>query len=58
MTDEVLTSKEATQYLKISRKTLYDLIAKGKIKSNKVGRDYRFLKIDLDKFIRGEIDSK
>ena len=54
MEKEVLTSKETIEYLRISRKTLTKLLAEGKIKGNKIGRNYRFLKSDLDKMIRGE----
>jgi len=51
---EVLTSKQACEYLQITRLTLYKLIREKKIKCNKLGKDYRFLKSDLDKLVRGE----
>ncbi len=51
---EVLTTPEATEYLRTTRQTLIKLVKEGKVKGNKVGRNYRFLKADLDKFIRGE----
>jgi len=54
MTNEVLNTKEAVAYLRISKKTLYKLIAEGRIKATKAGRDYRFLKSELDNFLRGE----
>lgn len=53
MDKEVLTTKEATEYLRITRTTLYKLIENGKIKANKAGRNYRFLKSELDNFLRG-----
>lgn len=54
MTKEVLTSKEATEYLRITQKTLLKLVSEGKLKGNKAGRNYRFLKSELDNFLRGE----
>ncbi len=54
--EEVLTTKEVTEYLKISKKTIYKLIEEGRIKTTKAGRDYRFLKSELDKFLRGETE--
>ena len=50
----VLTTKQACEYLQITRLTLYKLIKEGKIKCNKLGKDYRFIKSDLDKLVRGE----
>ena len=52
--DEVLTTTEAMKYVKTSRQTLIKLIRERKLKANKVGRNYRLLKKDLDNFIRGE----
>lgn len=51
---DVLTTKEATEYLRIARTTLFKLIKQGRIRTTKAGRDYRFLKEELDKFLRGE----
>ena len=50
----VLTTKQACEYLQITRLTLYKLIKEKKIKCNKLGKDYRFIKSDLDKLVRGE----
>jgi len=54
--DEVLTTKEATAYIKLSRQTLIKLTLEGKIRAKKAGRQYRFLKSELDKFLLGEYD--
>ena len=51
---EVFTTKQACEYLQITRLTLYKLIKEKKIKCNKLGKDYRFMKSDLDKLVRGE----
>jgi len=52
--DEVLTTAEAIRYLKTSRQTIIKLLKDGKLRGNKVGRNYRFLKEDLDRLVRGE----
>lgn len=52
-TEEVLTSTEAAKYLKTTKPTLFRLVREGRIKANRLGRDYRFLKEELDKFLRG-----
>ena len=54
MMQEVLTTKEATEYLKITIKTLLKLVNEGKIRANKAGRNYRFLKSELDRFLLGK----
>jgi len=54
--NEVLTTKEATAYIKLSRQTLLKLTNEGKIRASKAGRQYRFLKSELDKFLRGETE--
>ena len=58
MTQEVMTSKEAMEYLRITQGTLLKLAREGKIKANKAGRNYRFLKSELDNFLRGETEPK
>ncbi|MGA1874215.1 MAG: helix-turn-helix domain-containing protein [bacterium] len=58
MNREALMTKEAIEYLRVSRITIYKLITEGKIKANKIGRDYRFLREDLNRFIRSEIEEK
>ncbi|MEM2932466.1 MAG: helix-turn-helix domain-containing protein [Nitrososphaerota archaeon] len=56
--DEVLTTSEAIKYLKTSRQTLIKLVREGRLPGNKIGRNYRFLKADLDRLIRGEKDNQ
>lgn len=50
----VLTMKEAVEYLKTTRQTLLKMIYTGKLKANKIGREYRFLQDELDKYLRCE----
>lgn len=52
--NSVMTTDEAVKYLKISRKTLLKLVQKGEIPAKKVGKNYRYLRDEIDKFLRGE----
>jgi excisionase family DNA binding protein len=56
MKQELLTTNEAIEILRITRPTLLKLIKDGKLKATKIGHNYRILKEDLDSFIRGESD--
>jgi len=49
--DDILTTKEACEYLKISRPTYMKCIADGKIKAKKVGRGWRVLRSELKKSV-------
>ncbi len=50
--DEVLTTKEAMEYLKTTKVTLLKMIKEGKIRANKVGRGYRILKSEIDTYLK------
>jgi excisionase family DNA binding protein len=50
----VLTTHEACQYLRISRPTYLKYIYEGKIRAKKVGKGWKVLKSELDRFLRGE----
>ena len=52
--DSILTTDEATKYLKISRPTLLKHVHHGKIRAVKVGRSWRFLQSELYLFVKGE----
>jgi len=52
--DDVMTTTEAMRYLKISRKTLLKMVHQGKVPARKVGKDYRYLRSEIDNFLRGE----
>ena len=47
--DDILTTKEACEYLKVSRPTYLKCIADGKIKAKKVGRGWIALRSELKK---------
>ena len=49
--DDVLTIKELSVYLKISKSTLYKLVREGKVPSQKVGRHWRFRKKAIDRWL-------
>jgi excisionase family DNA binding protein len=48
MIEQLLTAEQATEYLQISRRTLFRLIKNEKIRALKVGNAYRFKKDELD----------
>jgi excisionase family DNA binding protein len=49
--DDILTTKEACEYLKVSRPTYLKCIAAGKIRAKKVGRGWRVLRSELKKSV-------
>lgn len=57
--DQVLTTDEATKYLKISKPTYFKCIRVGKINAIKVGSGWRVLQSELNKFLKsGRTTSK
>jgi excisionase family DNA binding protein len=52
--DNVLTTDEAAQYLKVSKATLLTHIHQRKIKAKKVGRSWRVLQSELYRFLKGK----
>ncbi len=51
MDDNFFSTKEVSQYLKIPRGTIYKLSQKGEIPSVKIGKQLRFRKSSIDKWI-------
>jgi len=49
--DEILSLKELTAYLKLPRSTVYYMCRVGKIPSIKLGKQLRFRKAALDKWL-------
>ncbi|MCX5699857.1 MAG: helix-turn-helix domain-containing protein [Candidatus Omnitrophica bacterium] len=49
--DRFLTVKELCQYLKIPKPTLYMFLGKGLIPAAKVGRQWRFNRDSIDKWM-------
>ncbi len=54
--DQVLTTDEAIEYLKISKPTFLKYIRLGRIKAIKAGKGWRVLQSELYRFLRGEIE--
>ncbi len=52
--DEVMKTAEAAEYLRITRQTLVKYIREGRIRCVKAGRGWRFLRSELDRYLRGE----
>ena len=48
----VMTITELSEYLKISRSTLYKLAQEGKLPAQKVGRHWRFHREAIDTWLR------
>jgi excisionase family DNA binding protein len=54
----VLTTLEACDYLRISRPTYLKYLYGGKIRGAKVGKGWKVLKSELDRFLKGENGSR
>lgn len=50
----IFSTQEACSYLQISRPTYLKYIRSGKIKARRIGRGWRVVKSELDRFIRGD----
>ena len=49
--EELLTLKELSKYLKISKPTLYKMVEKGKIPALKIANQWRFKNEDINSWI-------
>jgi excisionase family DNA binding protein len=58
MSEEIMTIKEVSEYLKMNYRTVYRLAEKGEIPAFKVGKNWRVRKDLLDKWIEDQIDKK
>jgi excisionase family DNA binding protein len=54
--DLVLTTDQATEYLRISRPTYLKYIRLGRIRAIKAGKGWRVLQSELYRFLRGKTD--
>jgi len=52
--DVFLTTEEVLEYLQVNLRTVYRLIKAGKIPAVRVGRQWRFRKVDLDAWLDGQ----
>ena len=56
--NEVYTTSEAQDLLKVSNSTMKRLLKKGLIRANKIGKQYRILGHELLRLLSPEIDKK
>ncbi len=52
VSDEVLTTAETCRYLKVAPRTLYRYIKEKRVPAFKLGKDWRFVKSELDQWLR------
>lgn len=55
MEKEIITMEELSEYLRISVHTLYKLSQKGKLPGRKIGKQWRYVKTEIDKWLRGNL---
>ncbi len=48
MEETILTIEEAAALLKVSKSTLYKLVESGRVPARKLGRRWRFSRVDLE----------
>ena len=51
LSDEVMTIEELATYLKIPKSTLYKQVQEGKVPGQKIGKQWRFGKKAIDRWI-------
>jgi len=51
MPDEILTLPEVAQLLKVAEKTVYTMVQKSQLPAFKVGGQWRFKRVDIDRWI-------
>ena len=52
--DKIMTVEEVAEYLRVHFQTVLKLLRDGSIRAQKVGRSWRILKSEVDKYLRGE----
>lgn len=48
---EILTLSEVAKMLRVSHQTIYNMIRDGRLKGYKVGREWRFIKKEVDDYL-------
>lgn len=54
---EIMTAEETSRYLKITQRTLYRYLRNRQIPAFKLGKEWRFVRSDLEQWIRDRIQS-
>lgn len=52
--DDLLTTRQVQDLLKVDRITIYRMLNDGRIKGVKVGQQWRFPRLEIERFLRGE----
>ena len=53
---QVMNSREAAKFLRLTRKTVSLMASQGRLPSKKVGSEWRFLKSKLEEWLAGDYD--
>lgn len=56
--EEIMTLEEVAKYLKVKPQTIYTWAQTGKIPAAKLGKEWRFRKLVVDKWFNQHIDDK
>ena len=56
--DEIMTLEEVAKYLKLKPQTIYTWAQNGKIHAAKLGKEWRFKKLVIEKWFNQHIDQK
>lgn len=56
--DELLTAAETCRYLKIAPRTLYRYIQERRMPAFKLGKEWRFVRSDLEGWIRRRVTTR
>jgi excisionase family DNA binding protein len=57
-TPDVMTLNEVADYLRIPRSTVYKLVREGRIPGQKVGRQWRFHRTQVDRWLQGGVKQR
>lgn len=52
--DPVMTLEELATYLKVPKSTMYKLVQEGRIPGQKIGKQWRFAKVAIDRWLDTE----
>lgn len=58
MSRDIMTVKQAAEYLGMSLNTMYKLLRQRKLPARRIGYQWRIRKAILDKFLEGEGEEK
>ncbi len=53
--DEILTVAETCRFLKVAPRTLYRYLQESRVPAFKLGKEWRFVRSDLDRWIRQSV---